>query len=138
MGISQYLQRELLDHWLGGGDYSRPATVYLALYTVAPSNSGGGTECSGGSYARKSVTNNATNFPAASGGDPATKTLAVAQTFATPTANWGTVVAVGILDASSGGNLLGWTALETPREILNGDAAPRFSANELVITMTGV
>ena len=48
---SDYLENEILDHVLGGADYSRPATVYIALYTAAPTDAGGGTEVTGGSYA---------------------------------------------------------------------------------------
>ena len=39
----------------------RLAAIYLALFTAMPSDSGGGTEVSGGSYARVAITNNATN-----------------------------------------------------------------------------
>lgn len=117
---SDYLENALLDHALGGPDYTRPGTVYLALFTVAPSDSGGGTEVSGGSYARKSVTNNSTNFPGASSGQ---KLLAVAQAFATATANWGTAVAWGILDALTSGNLLYWGYLMGPAKNFIGDAS---------------
>jgi hypothetical protein len=102
---SDFLELELLDHVLGNAAYTAPANVFLALFTAAPSDSGGGTEVTGGSYARKSVTNNSTNFPAASGGS---KNLAVSQSFVTPTAPWGTVVAFGLFDASTSGNLLYW------------------------------
>lgn len=130
MSKSDYLENELLDHVLGGGDYTRPATVYIALYTAAPSDSGGGTECSGGSYARKSVTNDATNWPAASGG---AKSNGVAITFVTATGSWGTVTHFGIFDASSGGNLLRWGALGTSKVIGNGDTA-QFGIGELDVT----
>lgn len=79
--FSNYLENALLDHALGGGNYTRPATVYIALFTVAPSDAGGGTEVSGNNYSRAAVTNDATNFPAASGG---AKSNGVAITFATP------------------------------------------------------
>jgi hypothetical protein len=102
---SDFLELELLDHVLSAATYTPPANVFLALFTVAPSDSGGGTEVAGGSYARKSVANNVTNFPAASAGS---KNLAVSQSFVTPTAPWGTVVAFGIFDAVSSGNLLYW------------------------------
>lgn len=126
-----YLENKLLDHVLGGGDYSRPATVYVALYTATPSDSGGGTEVSGGSYARVAVTNNSTNWPAASGGS---KSNGTAITFPTPSANWGTVTSFGILDAATSGNLLYWGALSASKTINNGDAAPQFAAGALTIT----
>ena len=61
-GFSDYLEDKVLDHVFGGNAYTAPSTLYVALYTVAPSifrfNSGdlgGGTEVSGGSYARQTA-----------------------------------------------------------------------------------
>jgi len=113
---------------LGGGDYTRPATVYVALYATAPSDAGGGTEVSGGSYARATVVNNSTNWPAASGGS---KKNGEEITFAEASANWGTVVAFGILDAAESGNLLVWATLTANKTIDSGDTA-KFAANDLV------
>jgi hypothetical protein len=49
---SNYLENKLLDHVYGGPDYPRPATVYVALFTAAPTDSGGGTEVSGSGVSR--------------------------------------------------------------------------------------
>jgi len=127
---SDYLENELLDHVLGGADWARPATVYIALYTVAPTDAGGGTEVSGGAYERKAVTNNATNFPAASGG---AKSNGAEIVFIEATASWGTVVAFGIFDAITGGNLLYWADLTTPKAIGSGDT-PKFAVGDLDLT----
>jgi len=48
MSKSDYLEGKVLDHLLGRTTYTAPATVYVALYTSAPTDSGGGTEVSGG------------------------------------------------------------------------------------------
>jgi len=128
---SNDLENKVLNHILGGDDYTRPANVYLALYTSAPTDAGGGTEVSGGSYARKQVANNATNWPAATNGQ---KSNGVEIAFAEATASWGTVVAVGIHDAPEGGNLMFWADLQTPKEIGAGDTA-RFPAGSITITM---
>jgi len=131
--FSDYLEDELLDHVLGGGDYSRPATVYLALYSVAPTDAGGGTEFSAGNYARASITNNATNFPASSGG---AKSNGTSFDFATATgSNWGTAVAVGVFDAITSGNLLMWADLDVSKDVDIGDTA-RFPIGELDFTLT--
>ncbi len=116
--LSDYLENELLDHILGGGDFTRPATLYFGLYTAGPTDAGGGTEVSGSGYARASVTNNLTNFPAASGG---TKSNGATITFPTATGNWGTITHVGIFDAASGGNLLLHGALSATKLIETGD-----------------
>lgn len=115
---TDYLENKTLDHILGGPDYARPATVYFALFTSAPTDAGGGTEVAGNGYARAAVTNNATNFPAAAGG---VKSNGTAVTFAQATGSQGTVVAVGVFDALSGGNMLYWTPLAAGKTIQNGD-----------------
>lgn len=110
---SDYLEDALLNHVLRNTSLTSPATVYLALFTVAPTDVGGGTEVSGGSYARQVIT-----FAAPVSG---VVSNSGAVTFPTATASWGTVVAMGIFDAVSGGNLLYYGALTTSKVIDNGD-----------------
>jgi hypothetical protein len=129
--FSDYLENEVLDYVFSGASFTSPATVYVGLFTATPSDSGGGTEVTGGSYARVTVTNNATNFPAASGGAKANGTDV---TFVTATANWGTVVAFGIFDASSAGNLLVWGDVTPNKAINTGDTA-KFAIGDLDITL---
>ena len=76
------------------------------------------------------MTNNTTNFPPASNG---TKSNGTTITFPTATADWGTVVAVGIFDAATNGNLLFWANLTTSKTIQNGDTA-QFAAGSLTFT----
>lgn len=111
--LSNYLENELLDHCLGTGSFTMPSQVYVALYTSAPTDSGGGTQVSGGSYARQAV-----DFGAASSGS-ASPTADVE--FPTATANWGTIVAVGLFDASTSGNLLWHKTLSPGKAVGNGD-----------------
>jgi hypothetical protein len=118
---ADYLEDELLDHVLGGGDYARPATVYIALFTVDPSDAGGGTEVSTDdwtNYARVAVTNNATNWPAALGGAKSNGAIIDFGT-ATIVGAGVTVTAFAILDASS--NFLYWAELTADKTITNGD-----------------
>lgn len=66
--FTDYLENKILDHVLGNSTYTPPSTVYIGL-AVSVSDDGTITgEPSGGSYARIAVANNATNFPAVSGG----------------------------------------------------------------------
>lgn len=111
--LSDFAENELLDHLLGTGSWSMPSQVYVGLYTSAPSDAGGGTEVSGGSYARQAV-----DFDAASGG--ATNPTADIE-FPTATANWGTVTHVGLFTASTSGNLLMWGALSASKAVGSGD-----------------
>jgi len=46
--ISDYYENKIIDHMLRGQAFTPPSTIYLALYTVAPTDAGGGTEVSGG------------------------------------------------------------------------------------------
>lgn len=135
--FSNYLELAVLDYLFGAGANDlAPATYYLALFTAAPTDAGGGTEVSGGSYVRKAVTNNATNFPAAAlVGDLATKLLDVEQLFVTATANWGTITHFAVFDASSGGNMRGWGALAASKVINTGDAFRFPAATGLTITL---
>ena len=95
---SDYLEVKLLDLVFNGTTYTPPSNVYLALYTSAPSDAGGGTEVSGGSYARQAL-----SFAAASGRTATTD----ADTLFTAVPA-GDVTHFGILDASTSGNLLWW------------------------------
>jgi hypothetical protein len=130
-----FLELKALDWILGGFSYTVPSTLYLALYTAAPTSSGGGTEASGGSYARVSITNNSTNWPAATGGGPGTKANGTAFTFPTATAAWGTIVAWGLFDAASAGNGIYFGTLNTSRAVNLGDT-PSFAIGALTITET--
>jgi hypothetical protein len=130
MSKSDFLENKILDHILGGPDYVRPANVYVALFTAAPTDAGGGTEASGGSYARAAVTNDATHWPAGAGG---VKSNGVAITFAQATAPWGTVVAFALFDALVAGNMLMWGALTTNKTVGTGDT-PSFPIGSLVFT----
>ena len=127
---SDFLENEILDHVLGNAAYTAPATVYIALYTVAPTDTGGGTEVAAADYARLAITNNATNFPAASGG---AKSNGTAFTYPEATNNWGTLVAFGIFDAVTVGNLLYWADLTASIIINSGDTA-RFPIGDLDVT----
>jgi hypothetical protein len=130
-GKSNFLELELLDHVLGNAAYSAPATTYVALFTATPSDTGGGTEVSGNAYARVAVTNNATNWPAASAGS---KSNGTAVTFPTATpSGWGVVTSFGIFDAASAGNLLYWGPLTANRTVAAADT-PSFAIGSLIVT----
>ena len=130
MSKSNYLENKVLDHVYGGGDYARPATVYLALFTAAPTDAGGGTEVAGNAYARAAITSNSTNFPAAASGVKSNGTPIV---FAEATGAWGTVTHWALFDALSGGNMLNWGVLNTPKTVASGDQ-PQVNTGGIVIT----
>lgn len=116
-----------------------PTSLFVGLLTSSPADAGGGTEVTGGSYARVSVTSSLTNWAGtqaaastvASSGSSGTTSNNAAITFPAPTANWGTVTHWGIWDAASGGNLLIYAPLNVSKTVNNGDAAPSFAAAAL-------
>jgi hypothetical protein len=119
--ISDHLENELLDHTLNGDTYGLPTAgnVWVALFTDATTDAGGGTELTGGSYARVQMDSssvNKWNVPAAG----LTDNIA-AITFPVATASWGTVTNVAICDASSGGNFLYHGAISESKTEGNGD-----------------
>lgn len=128
-GFTDYLENKVLLHVFGGSAYTAPSTLHVGLFTAAPSDTGGGTECSGGSYARKSMPN-----MTVSGTSPTQATNGAAVEFATATGAWGTVTHCGVFDAASSGNLLGWAALTASKTVSSGDVF-RFDAGDLDITL---
>ena len=111
--FSNFLENALINAVLRNTTYTSPATVYVSLYTTDPTDADTGTEVSGGSYARTAVT-----MGAPSNG---VSTNSADVTFPTATASWGTVSHIGIHDASTSGNLLFHTPLDTSKTIDSGD-----------------
>lgn len=141
--LSNFLENKLIDQLFRGQAYTFPSTVYVGLYTAAPSDTGGGTEVSGGSYARVSVSASLANWAgtqsagstSASSGTSGTTSNNIAITFPEPTATWGVITHVGIFDAASSGNLLIHGALTIPKTVNNGDSAPTFQASALAFQL---
>lgn len=134
--LSDYLENKLIDRLFRGQSYTFPTNLYFGLLTSAPSDSGGGTEVSGGSYARVEMAASMANFAGtqgagtttASSGTSGTTSNNVNITFPSPTGSWGVVAYVGVYDTLTSGNLLCWGALTTPKTVNNGDAPPVFEA----------
>lgn len=122
--LSNYLENKVLDHIMGTTTYTKPSAVYVALYTAAPNDAGGGTEVSGGSYARQVAT-----FDAAASG--ATQNSANIDFVSMPAC---TVVAIGIFDALTTGNLLVWGTLSTNKSLDAGDTL-RIATGDLDISL---
>jgi hypothetical protein len=133
--LSDYLEQKLLDLVFNQQALTPPAT-YVALFTTAPADDGtGGVEVSGGAYARQQV------FESGNASTPRWN-AAVADgagflvdnehdiNYPQATADWGTVVAFGIYDAVTGGNLLFHGAL-TANQTVNNGSIFKFAAGDL-------
>ena len=123
--MSDFLENELLDHVLRNNAYTSPTTIYVALFTTATDDASGGTEVTGGSYARVSVA-----FDAPSAGS-VSNTATV--TFPTATASWGTTTHMALYDAVTAGNRLYHGALTTSKTVDNGDIFT-FPAGNLTVS----
>ena len=124
--MSNYLENALINGTLRGTTYTAPTTTYLALYTTDPTDADTGTEVTGGSYARQSIT-----MGAPSNG---VSTNSAAIEYPQCTLTWGTVTHVGIRDALTSGNLLYHTPLDTSKTISTGDIF-RIAIGNLSVTL---
>ncbi len=130
---SNYLNDKVANWIFRGQAFTKPTALYFALFTAAPTAAGGGTECTGGSYARVSVTPLDAHFAAPVTGDGHTENSS-AIVFPSPSANWGSVLASAVYDAVSGGNLICFQTF-TAKTVNNGDTAPRILAGAFDYTL---
>jgi len=139
--MSDFLENKIIDQLFRGQAAPTTTTLHVGLLTAAPSDSGGGTEVTGGSYARVAVTSSLANWAGtqsagstvASTGSGGQTSNNAAITFPTPSANWGAVTHFGIYDAATAGNLLFWGALTISKTINQADTVT-FPAASLSIT----
>lgn len=121
-GKSNYLSQKVLDAEFGIAAYTFPATCYLALFTASPGPTNTGNEVSGNNYSRVSVAMNSTQWSRTA------QTVTNNNLIAFPvfSGNVNTVVAVGIYDAASSGNLLWYADLAAQYQ-------KNFSANDQAV-----
>ena len=139
--MTDFFENKLVDGYFRTSAYTRPTVLGIALFTAAPGEAGGGTEVSGGAYARVDLPPLDTNWNATQGGTTGDSSgsggltdNAVVITFPAPSANWGVVSHMAIFDATSAGNMLIHSVLAASKTINNGDPAPTFPAGDLDIT----
>jgi hypothetical protein len=122
---SDYTENLALTWLLTSSSATRPSAWYLGLFTSATSDAGGGTEVSGGSYARQSVAFTVSTSTASN---------SATITFPTASASWGTITHVAVYDASTSGNQLFHGAVTTSKTIDSGDTF-QVTAGNLTITL---
>ena len=106
--------------------YSSPATVYVALYSTAPTAATSGTELSGSGYTRESVT-----FDTPTAGTVASN---VAVSFGAATADWLPAVAIAVTDASTSGNIMWFKSIAT-QVVKNGNTLD-LDSGDITITIS--
>ncbi|MGH3878059.1 MAG: phage tail fiber protein [Actinophytocola sp.] len=129
-------EQAILNGILQDPAYAGYATLYIGLSSTTPTEAGANvTEPSAGAYARVSTTG--TDWGAATGTAPATKSNTAVKTFPTATADWLAGVNLThfvLFDAPTAGNVKWWGALGTAKPVLNGDT-PSFAAGALVLKL---
>jgi hypothetical protein len=125
MAMTDYLQNALLNATVRNTSYTSPAAVYMALYSVAPTESTSGTELTGSGYSRESITFSAPSLGVA--------TSNVAVTFGPATADWSLITAIAIVDASSSGNIL---YFKNASNQVNDGSSLEFASGDVTITLT--
>jgi hypothetical protein len=127
MSFSNTFETHVLNYVFTTTSVTRPTAWYLALFTSNPAEDASGTEVStsGTAYARQSAT-----FTVS--GNEATTSAAIE--FPTATASYGTVTHVGVFDASTGGNLIAYSALSTSKAVGTGDVF-RVPAGDFDLTL---
>lgn len=138
--MTNYLENKLVDWLFRGGSYTPPTTWYVALFTAAPSDAGGGTEVSGNNYARVALASSTSNWAATdaaasttnpSGGTSGTTSNNSVLSFPTPSGSWGTITHAALFDASTSGNMLWWGALTTSRTVTDSGTPFSFPISAL-------
>ncbi len=132
--LADYAEGQIVGHLFRTGTFTKPTGLWIGLLTVAPTDSTAGTEVTGGSYARVARAPLDANWAAPVSGNGTTSNVA-AVAFPTPTADWGTAVAVAVYDAVTGGNMIAWGVLAASRTIRNGDGAPTFNPGAFVFAI---
>ena len=127
MDFSNYLANKLIDATVRNEPYETPVDVFLCLYTLNPTKEDTGTEVREASYNRQDLK---MSEPV----DGVCENQSQVD-FATATSNWGLITHVGIRDQAYDGNLLYFTALDNPKEVLTGDQF-KIDADKLQITLT--
>lgn len=125
--FSDYTEDKCLNVIFRGQSHTGAGTIYAALFTAAPTDAGGGTECAYSGYARQAIA-----FAAPSGGAIANSGTV---TFPAVAGSSQTVVAIGIFDALSGGNLLAHKTLSSSVAYAVSDI-PIINASGVTITLT--
>jgi len=128
MPKSYYADNTALNLFLRNTPFAPPLQTYLALFLVSPTPSGGGTEVAGNGYVRVAIAFGAPNNGQCSNTADVIFPVDI-------TADWGNVVAFGVYDAISGGNLLYFANLSSPRYVAVNDQI-KFPTGQIIATET--
>ena len=124
--FTNYMEKAVLNAIGGNGAPVASMSLWMGLFTAAPSDASGGTEVSGGNYARKPVGTWVTASVIGSGVGFSNATDTV---FNTATGVWGAVTHFAHFDDSETGNMIMWASLTIPQTVVT-NSIPIFNATE--------
>jgi len=126
--LTNFTENEVLDHILKVGSYSPPATVYLALFTADPGETGAlANEATYTGYARKAIT-----FGAAA----ARAVTQNAQVDFDPCTGGSNVISHwGLMDALTSGNMLAYGAFSASKTVSSG-YTPFVASGQVQVSFT--
>jgi len=139
--LTNYAKNLLIDFFWRDPTMAKPSAWCWALFTVAPTEVGGGTEVStsGTGYARISLGPSNANYYSTQGTTTGASTGTSGQTsnaaiiqFDAPILNWGNCVAIGAWDALTSGHLWAWAPLSPALQVNAGDLPPAVPIGSLV------
>ena len=111
-GYKNTTEENVLDFVLTNESPTGDGVFYLGLYLSDPTDNTEGSEVSGGSYVRQSITLVRTDQ---------TLSNTNAITFPEATADWGTVVAFALSTAATGGTQIMYGSLSPSKTVVNGE-----------------
>jgi hypothetical protein len=128
------LEELIGEHLLGTDTWTKPSAIYVGLFTVMPGDDGsGGTEVTGGSYARVQCGPGDAYWTNPAGGSGTYANAATIE-FPTPSATWGEILGFGLFSAATAGTLYISKAFAASVTVSNGDPAPGFAVGALTVT----
>jgi len=132
MPAAESLEADVLKHQFQGGSWTKPTSLYVALLTATPDDSGGLVEVSATEYARVVRNPADANWPSGADGSVSN---AAAILFSSPVTDWGYVTAVALFDAATAGNLRAYQLLDAAKNVIADGPSLIFQPGALIWKM---
>ena len=131
--MSNWMELEVLDHISNVGAFTPAGTLWMAIFTVKPTDSSGsGTEVSGTGYTRAKFSNSTSTWSVAAAG--AIENIAEISFPSAGAGGWGTVTGFAMFTSSNSGNAYYWASLTSSKAVGSGDTA-KFATGDIDITL---
>jgi hypothetical protein len=136
--ITDTNRNNIISHLLRSLVWSKPTPFAVALFTTTPAADGtGGVEVVGptpSNYSRITYGANDSNWSDPDGYGYTTNSNTI--TFNDPEDDWGTITAVALMTASTGGNVFAFYELPNAKTVNNGDDPLVFAPGSIILTVS--